>query len=366
MWAMTRRVGAAVTAGLLALVGAAACGGSETPRATRTTTVSPSTTTTPSPTPGPALTGPTVVVVRQLSDGSRVLVAYGLDDGATRRLTTLQREDHPSVDAAGTSVVVEQYTGTADPKSRSQAGTASHLVLVDLATGARRDLTTEKAGVLDQWPAWNRAGDGWVYFQRSVPATETSGLWRADPSTGEVEEVPHGSGVFGERFVLEPGGRTAWVWAGWCDEAGQCGGSWRLDLTTGTYSRHPFDKVVGGELAWTPDGTWFAYSQTACGVPSCSELDIKRWPDGEPRTLLSDEGSTASWQVYGQVGWHPDASIVVLRTDRFSWKTDEQTEPQLLEQRILLVDTADGSTTPIGPASVLDQSFDVWAPPAAT
>jgi hypothetical protein len=365
MSAMMRGFSTAVVVGLL--VGAAACGGSDTPRSTRTTTVTPSTSVTISPTPESVLDGPTVVAVRQLPDRSRVLVAYDLDDGTTRQLTTLDREDHPTVDAAGTSVVVEQYTGTANLRPWVTSGTASHLVLIDLATGSRRALTAQKAGVLDQWPAWNRAGDGWIYFQRSVPAIRTSGLWRVDPSTGEVEEVPHGSGVFGERFVLEPEGRTAWVWAGWCDEAGQCGGSWRLDLTTGSISRHPFDKVVGGDVAWTPDGTWFAYSENGCGVPTCPVLRDEQWPDGKPRTLLTmppDEGTTATWHVFGQVGWHPDASVVVLQANRFSWTIAEEADPSLLEQRIMLVDTADGSATPIGPASVLDQSFDVWSPPA--
>jgi hypothetical protein len=43
MSAMTRRLGTTMVVGLLALAGAAACGGSETPRSTRTRTASPST-----------------------------------------------------------------------------------------------------------------------------------------------------------------------------------------------------------------------------------------------------------------------------------------------------------------------------------
>ena len=145
------------------------------PRSTRTTTVSPWTTapqsTTPSPTKEPVLSGPTVVAARQLSDDSRVLVAYDLDDGTTRELATLQREDHPAVDATGTAVVVEQYTGPPDAALQSwrETGTGSHLVLIDLTTGARRELTAEHSGVFDRQPAWNRSGDGWVYFLREQP-----------------------------------------------------------------------------------------------------------------------------------------------------------------------------------------------------
>jgi hypothetical protein len=113
-------------------------------------------------------------------------------------------------------------------------------VLVDLATGASRSLTPEKAGVFD--------------------AAEASGLWRVDPVGGDVEEVPGGTDV--SQAVLEPGGRTAWVESSRCDDTGQCGGAWRLELETGTATRHPFDLTVGGDLAWTPDGSRLAASPT--------------------------------------------------------------------------------------------------------
>ena len=48
MSAMTRGLGTAIVVGLVALVGAVGCGGSETPRSTRTTTVAPSTSVPPS------------------------------------------------------------------------------------------------------------------------------------------------------------------------------------------------------------------------------------------------------------------------------------------------------------------------------
>jgi hypothetical protein len=361
MSAMARRLGTAMLAGLLALAGAAGCGGSDTPPSTRTTTVSPSTTEAPSPTPESVLTSPTVVVVRGLPDGSQVLVAYDLDDGTTRQLATLAREEHPTLDAAGTSVVVEQYTGTADPQPLDvQSGGASHLVLIDLATGSRRGLTASTEGVFDHAAVWNRFGDGWVYFLRSGPAVPSGGLWRVSPRTGEVQQAPHGPGV--SQFVLEPGGRSAWVQGGW-----GVGGAYRLDLATGGVARHPFDPAVGGDLAWSPDGTWLAYTENGCGVPTCPELLIRQWPDGKARTLLTMppvDGTTATWHVFGQVGWDPDGSAVILQETRFSWNTADQTEPTLLEQRILLVNIADGSTTPIGPATVNDQSFEVWDPPA--
>ena len=367
MSAMTRRLGTSMVVGLLVLAGAAACGDSETPPSTRTTTASPSTTTSPSPTPEPLLDGPTVVAVRQLSDGSRVLVAHDLVDGTTRQLTTLQREDHPTLDAAGTSVVVEQYTGTAAPRPWVTSGTASHLVQINLDTGGHGQLTETTEGVFDHAPIWNRPFDGWVYFIRSGPAVETAALWRVDPATGNVgqvplnavQEAPNGAGI--SQFVLEPHGRAAWVQADWCDDTGACGGAHRLDLVNGTVSRHAFDPAVGGNLAWTPDGAWLAYSSNLGGAPGWPELTITPWPGGEPRTLLKMPEGAA---LFGQVGWQPDGSVVVLQTrSSSSSEGSETTQP---EQRILLVDTTDGSSTPIGPSSVSDLSFDVWAPPAVS
>ena len=376
MSAMTRRLGTSLVVGMLALADAAACGGSETPRSTRTTTVTPSTTATPAPAPSPtpesALTGPTVVAARQLSDDSRVLVAYDLDDGTTRELAKLQREDHPTVDATGTSVVVEQYTGTRWHPWRED-GTGSHLVLIDLTTGARQELTTEHSGVFDRQPVWNRTGDGWVYFVRTADAgtaSSTPALWRVDPSTGHVQRAPQAADVPVTVFVLERDGQIAWVSAGWCDEQGYCGGPWRLDLTTGDHTRHLFDPRDEGALAWTPDGHRLAYTEHSGGVPCNAALKVTDWPNGTPLTLMSTEpdktGATTTWHVFGQVGWHPDASVVVLQANRLSWNTPKDSQITPLEQRILLVDTADGSTTAIGPASVNDLSFDVWAPPATS
>jgi hypothetical protein len=376
MSAVTRGLGTAIVVGLVALVGAVGCGGSETPRSTRTTTVAPSTSVPPSPTPESVLAGPTIVAARQLSDDSRVLVAYDLDDGTTRELAKLQREDHPTVDATGTAVVLEQYTGAPDPAAQSwrETGTGSHLVLIDLTTGARRELTPEHSGFFDFEPSWNRSGDGWVYFLRSGPADkttpyviETPALWRVEPSTGDLQKVPqvpqgtvHESdkGASMLQFVLEPGGHTAWVEAGWCDapESG-CGGAWRLDLRSGHVVRHPFDPPVTVNLAWTPDGAWLAYSANLGGAPSWPELTITPWPipanwgadmpGGKSRTpLRMPEGARS----FGQVGWHPDGSSVVLQTNI----------------GLLLVDITDGSTTQISPASADDQSFDVWGPIAAS
>jgi hypothetical protein len=371
MAAMTRGVGTALVVGLLALVGAAGCGDSETPRATRTTTVIPSPTATPSPAPESVLGGPTVVAARQLSDGSRVLIAYDLGDGTTKQLTTLQREDHPTVDATGTSVVVQQYTGTAETDPWGKPGTGSHLVLIDLATGARGALTAATRGVLDQAPVWNRTGDGWVYFVRTVDAGTASAmstLWRVDPSTGDVQRAPQAADVPVSRFVVERDGQIAWVQAGWCDK--DCGGAWRLDLTTGGHTRHQFDPVSGGDWAWTPDGTRLAYSAHEGGVPGGASLVITGWPDGTPRTLMSTKpeevGGTTTWHAFLQVGWEPDGSAVIVQDTQYSWDSPGDLDSVQVEQRILLVDTADGSTTPIGPASVHDLSFDVWAPPATS
>jgi hypothetical protein len=393
MSAMTRRLRASMVVGVLMLAGVAACGGSETPTASPTTPSTPSTTMTPSPTPSSApesqLTGPTVVVVRELSDGSRVLVAYDLDDGTARQLTTLEGDCHPTVDATGTSVVVAHIT-TPDGASCvrgayvDSVGT-SHLVLIDLATGDRQVLTEQREGVMDLWPAWNRAGDGWVYFKRRDSVAHTTGLWRVDPSTGEVQEVLSGEGMYWAHFAVEPGGRSIWVSLQPCqfDEAIPCDESsvneaaapaqfTRLDLTTGSISLHPFDNGGSGsiyDVAWTPDGGWFAYARKEGLYPYTARLLITRWPDGTPRTLLTmppDEGATTAWHQLNQVGWHPDASVVVLQDMVLSKKTAEPSSFQVPEERILVVDTANSSAFPIGPASVRDLSFDVWAPPATS
>jgi len=347
----------------------------------------PSTTTTPSPTlsltPESGLTGPTVVIDRELSDGTRVLVAYDLDDGTTRQLTTLDGEDRtPAVDAAGTSVVVADYPVPPNDPEPTNADhlVTSHLVLVDLITGERQPLTEQKEGVTDFNPQWNRAGDGLVYFTRGDGRAHTAGLWRVDVSTGEVEEFLNGAAVAWGGFALEPGGDSIWVGFPpcWFDKAFTCPTEashpaqfTRLDLTTGSVSRHPFkgdSRWPAGDVAWTPDGAWFAYTRNTCGYPPCPELLIKRWPDGAPRTPLTmpvGEGATTTYHQFGQVGWHPDGSLVVLADFQFSCPTAETLEGcRLSESRILLVDTANGSAFPIGPASVDDQSFDVWAPPA--
>jgi hypothetical protein len=379
MSAMTRRLGTSMVIGLVALAGAAACGGSDTPTATGPTTASPTATTpspTPSPTPTSGLTGPTVVIDRELSHGSRVLVAYDLDDGTTRELTTLDGEDRtPTVDAAGTSVVVANYPVPPNDPDRTDADhvVTSHLVLVDLSTGGRRALTRPKDGVADQSPHWNRVGDGWVYFTRADYTAQTSGLWRVDPSTGKVQEVPNGAGVPPGRFALEPDGRH--VRADnptWTDDDGaqHAGLAWRLDLTTGSISLHPLvDGEPGsiGDVAWTPGGVWFAATQNTCGYPPCPELLIRRMPDGTPRILLREEATDTALNLVGEVGWHPDGSVVVLQDARLSWDTAEHVEgaePDQVRQQVLLVDTTDGSATPISPVSVHDWSFDVWAPPA--
>jgi hypothetical protein len=75
-----------------------------------------------------------------------------------------------------------------------------------------------------------------------------------------------------------------------------------------------------------------------------------------------DEGATATWHVFGQVAWEPDGSAVVLQANRLSWVTASQSDPTLLEQRVLVVETSSGAVTQIEPAAVRDLSVDVWAP----
>jgi len=202
------------------------------------------------------------VLVRQLPDRRRFLMAYDLASGWTRQLVALGRDDRPTVDPTGISGVMETSTGPLTGPSSAPAGTASHLELIDLVSGVWSPLTPATEGVFDTRPVFNRAGDGWVYFLRSDSAShgETAKLLRVDPNTGAVQAVL-GSGV--GQFALEPGGLTALVYAGWCLADGSCGGAWRLDLSTGRFVVHPFDPVLEGALAWTADGSWFAHTQHA-------------------------------------------------------------------------------------------------------
>jgi hypothetical protein len=300
-----------------------------------------------------------VVFPRELTNGDRVLMAYGFATGQVQTLAPLDREDHPSVNRSGAVVVVVTHTGRATNSDTPwiQSGTGSHLTLVNLADGSRRQLTPTVKGQFDVSPTWNRAGDGWIYFLRSER------LMRVRSGTGQVEPVPHGHGI--STFVLEPGGTTAWVYARWCFPGDGCGGEWRLNLITGAVEPHAFQTPVGGDLAWSPDGAWVAYAPNMCGVPSCPSLFIQRWPNGVRRTLLEaprPDGVPTKWSVYGAVGWQPDDSRVVLQTTRLAWTAQPYSPVKLLGQRILLVDRTNGSWDAIGPRTVRDQDFDVWSP----
>jgi hypothetical protein len=286
-------------------------------------------------------------------------MAYG-PSGQTRTLVPLGRDDEPTVSPDGTEVVVTTHTG---PISRRDArwapwrlsGTGTHLTLISLVDGSRQPLTHQVKGRFDTSPTWNRAGDGWVYFLRS------GRLMRLLPRTDEVRHVPHGDGI--SQFVLEPGGKTAWVEASWCRPGDGCGGAWRLDLGSGAVKPHTFDPAVSGDLAWSPDGARLAYAPNACGFPSCPALYVQRWPDGRLRPVLeapSSDGVPRAWTVYGTVGWQSGHQRVVLQTTRLAWAHDPYGKVEVLGQRILLVDPADGSSVPIGGRSERDQDFDVW------
>jgi hypothetical protein len=329
---------------------------SPSPTSSRTWSSTP-----PSPSTSPAepgLTTDSVVFARERLDGSRFLMAYGFESAQTRTLVAIGRADEPTVDPTGTAVVVSVYTGriTQPDLSWAQSGTGSHLVLINLDDGSRRALTRKVKGVFDTSPAWNRAGDGWVYFLRSER------LLRVQPDTGQLQRVPHGNGI--SQFVLESGGKTAWVYSRWCFPGDGCGGEWRLNLVTGAVRPHTFRAVVGGDVTWSPDGTWVAYAPNACGVPSCPALYVQRWPDGRRHAVLEAPNANTvpqKWTVFGTVGWQPDNARVVLQTTRLSWADRPYGEVKLLGQRILLVDRTDGSSIAIGPRSVRDQDFDVWS-----
>ena len=172
---------------------------------------------TPEATPAPSestsqagLSAASVVMVGQLPGGRRWLVCYDLASEQTRGLVVLGRDDHPTVDPAGAVVMVQTWTGPMIEAFAAHvpvAGTGSHLESIDLATGARPALTPTSAEVFDTRPVGNRAGDGWVYFVRAGAAATGAGagLMRVDPGTGDVQAVPHRSGV--TRSPWSPAGR---------------------------------------------------------------------------------------------------------------------------------------------------------------
>jgi hypothetical protein len=333
-------------------------GASTSPSPTTSSASTASSTPSSSPTPSPTKVGvaaPSVVFEREVLDGGRFLMAYDLGTGKVRTLAPIGRDDQPTVNRAGTGVVVVTHTGRVTNPNTPwlQSGTGSHLVLISLVDGSRRPLTQTVKGGFDSSPTWNRAGDGWIYFLRS------GRLMRVRAGTGQVEPVPHGDGV--SQYVLEPGGKTAWVSARWCGSP-QC----RLNLVTGAAEPHSFQAAVGGDVAWSPDGAWLAYAPNMCGVPSCPSLYVQRWPDGRRRTILNapqTDGVPKKWALFGVVGWQPDDERVVLQTTRLAWTARPGSKVKLLGQRILLVDRTDGRSRPIGPRSVWDRTFDVWSPP---
>ena len=353
-----------------ALVG---CGGSDepasspTPSITVSATPSPSTgrpTTTETPAP---LEHASVVIVREFPDGQRRLVAYDFTTGQTKDLVAVSRDENPAVSPDGTHVVVERANGPwRDPITNHWlAKSGSRLVLINLIDGDETQLTPIVEGTRAQTPQWNRV-DGWIYYITTTPATgrtRTTHLMRLQPDTGQTQRVPHGHGV--TDFTLEPDGRHARVTTFWrWPNSPTRGGAWRLNLESGQTSLHALHTYQSGDVAWAPSGNRVAITANW----ESGGLSVAPWPDGwspppdndrwPAREIYHGPGLT----TFGDLGWQPDASHVVLQSERGHMNAKLTRLLPVDRWYVSLIDRRTGQRTDITPPGVADTSFDVWWP----
>jgi hypothetical protein len=366
-----RRYVFVISASMALCLGAAACGGGQEPAAGPsspppvTVSAEPSTS---SAEPVVRLGEASVVIVREYADGDRALVAYEFASGRTRELVPLSWDEDPAVSPDGTQVVVVRANGPARDEGSKLwlAKSGSHLVLIDLATREERSLTAVEPRTWVRDPKWNRA-DGRVYYLALAGQFQAqTALRRFDPSTEAIGLAPHGKGV--SQFELESDGRHAWVYAPWKWPNGQRGGAWRLDLLTGQVRPHRYQQAISGELAWTVAGDRIAMTQNVEG----GVLSVAPWPDGwsarpgdaSPGHRLYPKKS--QWPRYvttfGDLGWQPDGSHVVLASRR-GVVEDRRMYPTTFDRwYVSLIDRRTGERTDITPPGVADTTFDVWWP----
>ena len=355
-------VAMAVALSAAAFVG---CGGSDepasspTPSITVSATPSPSTgrpTTTETPAP---LEHASVVIVREFPDGQRRLVAYDFTTGQTKDLVAVSRDENPAVSPDGTHVVVERANGPwRDPITNHWlAKSGSRLVLINLIDGDETQLTPIVEGTRAQTPQWNRV-DGWIYYITTAPGagrTRTTHLMRLQPDTGQTQRVPHGHGV--TDFTLEPDGRHARVITPWR-------GVLRLNLESGQTSLHALQLLFPGDVAWTPSGNRVAITADV----DSGELAVAPWPDGWSPPPNNGpwpahwiyQGSW--WTAFGDLGWQPDASHVVLQSERGHMNAKLTRLLPVDRWYVSLIDRRTGQRNDITPPGVADTSFDVWWP----
>ncbi len=364
--AMTIALSAAVLAG---------CGGADEPASSPTSSIT--VTPTPSPsrttkTPAP-LEDASVVIVRELPDGQRRLVAYDFTTGLTKDLVSISRDENPAVSPDGTQVVVERANGPErDPITNHWlAKSGSHLVLISLIDGDQQVVTPIAPGARVHTPQWNRF-DGWIYYTVSTPApgkTRTNHLMRLRSDTGQTQRVPHGRGVF--EFTLEPDGKhayvhTLWHWPSMPNWGRRIrGGAWRLNLETGHVSLHALQAYeYFGDVSWTPSGSRVAITHNV----ESGWLSVAPWPDGWSPPPQINQGRAREiyfappLTTYGDLGWQPGGSQVVLESERGHMNPRQTRLLPVDRWYVSLIDRRTGERTDITPPGVADTSFDVWWP----
>jgi hypothetical protein len=343
------------------------------------TASSPTPTLTVSPTPGdpappktpksdspPPLDHASVVIVRELPDGQRRLVAYDFTTAQTKDLVALSRDENPAVSPDGTHVVVERANGPwRDPiTTHWLAKSGSRLVLINLINGDETQLTPIVEGTRAQTPQWNRH-DGWIYYITSTPTTgntRTTHLIRLQPDTGQTQPVPHGRGVID--FTIEPNGRHAWVSTFWrWPDSPTRGGAWRLNLNTGKTSLLGLHGYQGGDVAFTPSGNRVAITANV----ESGWLSVAPWPDGwSPppdawwRARVIYQGPSLT--TFGDLGWQPNASHVVLQSEHGRMNAKLTHLLPVDGWYVSLIDRRTGDRTDITPPGAADTSFDIWWP----
>jgi hypothetical protein len=371
----TRAVAAAGTVVALAMGVLLGCGGSDEPApGGSSTTTSPSSSASPSVrTPTPTLQNPlqqpSVVIVREVPGGERMLVAYDLTDGTTDELVTLSRDEDPTVSPDGTQVVLVRANGPwRDPVTNAwQSKSGSHLVLIDLVDGSERMVTPRSYRTKRLSPQWN-GEDGWVYYLEQA-GRDPIWLMRVNPETGETERVPSGRGITG--FTLMPDERYAWVRATLLRKMtikGACE-AWRLDLTTGQVNLHRAHVCEADSLVWSASGDRLAFTGTLFDEGSL--LYVAPWP-GSWRRPQQQSGPPASRRLYegpgrpgssgnffGSVGWTQDDRAVVLASRHATWGPSG-TSPTFDRWYVSLIDRRTGVRTDITPSGIADTSFGVW------